>query len=354
MGEYAKDFLEKMQKTYLNLAGIRADDASDVGIRFKILADLLEEVQKKLDFTKQQSFPKTATGTSLELHAEQRGLTRKPALFAAGEAEFRREHPAEEDILIPEGVLLGGQGMESLKYITCQDAVMKRGENAAVVPIRCQIAGSQGNLAANQLRVMVTPVPGIAQVNNPKPLISGRDAESDEELRTRLMDSYRFVTNGTNSAFYYNQAMRYPEVSSAKILPRVNGAGTVGIIVHGAAIDEAFLEKMKAEIGAVKEINVNLTVEKAQEKPLGISVEIAAADGYSYEDVSVLCKEAVEHYFHRQKVGQPLYMAPLIREILSCEGIANGKIISPVDDLYPSDREIYTLAGCSVSQIQRI
>ena len=99
MGEYAKDFLEKMQKTYQNLAGMRADDASDIGIRFKILAELLEGVQENLDQIKQQSFPKTATGINLENHAAQRGLTRKPALVAAGEAEFKREHPPPQDVL---------------------------------------------------------------------------------------------------------------------------------------------------------------------------------------------------------------------------------------------------------------
>ena len=37
MKDYA-NFLEQMQQSYEQLAGMRADDASDVGIRFKILA----------------------------------------------------------------------------------------------------------------------------------------------------------------------------------------------------------------------------------------------------------------------------------------------------------------------------
>ena len=40
-----------------------------------------------------------------------------------------------------------------------------------------------------------------------------------------------------------------------------------------------------------QEINVELTVEKATEKQTEVSVEIAVSDGYSYEDVSTVCKK---------------------------------------------------------------
>ena len=65
MTDYA-NFLEQMQQSYEQLAGMRADDASDVGIRFKILAEQLSKIKEELEFAKQQSFPQTATGENLE------------------------------------------------------------------------------------------------------------------------------------------------------------------------------------------------------------------------------------------------------------------------------------------------
>lgn len=53
---------------------MRADDASDVGIRFKILAEQLSKIKEELEFAKQQSFPQTATGENLETHALERGV----------------------------------------------------------------------------------------------------------------------------------------------------------------------------------------------------------------------------------------------------------------------------------------
>ena len=48
MKDYA-NFLEQMQQSYEQLAGMRADDASDVGIRFKILAEQLSKIKEELE-----------------------------------------------------------------------------------------------------------------------------------------------------------------------------------------------------------------------------------------------------------------------------------------------------------------
>lgn len=353
MGEYFDTFLERMQQSYQAMAGMRADDASDIGIRFKILAEQLERLSEELEEAKKQAFAKTATGESLQLHAMQRGIIRKPAIFAKGEAEFTRESPASENIIIPQGTLLTCEGMQGVQFKTTEEAVLLKGEKGKNVKVICKEAGERGNLASGQLTVMITPVAGITKVTNPQPIVGGEDAENDENLRRRLMDSYRFVTNGTNTAFYYNKAMSYPGVSSAKVLPRINGVGTVGIVIYGIGVDDALIEKMKQEIGEVKEINVDLSIEKAVEKPVSIEIEVAAADGYSYEDVSGKCRLAIERYLKKQEIGKPLYQALLIRELLSCEGVANGKIVAPAADLYPLDKEVYTLSGCTVRQMQR-
>ena len=83
MTDYA-NFLEQMQQSYEQLTGMRADDASDVGIRFKILAEQLSKIKEELEFAKQQSFPQTATGEDLEMHALERGIFRKKATCANG------------------------------------------------------------------------------------------------------------------------------------------------------------------------------------------------------------------------------------------------------------------------------
>ena len=60
----------------------------------------------------------------------------------------------------------------------------------------------------------------------------------------------------------------------------------MGILLHGAGVNEALIAQMQEEIGQLKEIKVDLSIEKAKEKPQQIEVEIAVEDGYSFEDIS--------------------------------------------------------------------
>ena len=161
------------------------------------------------------------------------------------------------------------------------------------------------------------------------------------------------VTNGTNEAFYYHKAMEYPEVRSAKVLPRVNGAGSVAVLVWGEGVDENLLRRMKEEIGAIKEINVDLTVERATEKPTEIQMQIAVKDGYGYEDIEKVCRQAIERLLGQGQIGAPLYTARLSGELLRCEGVENCRIVAPSEDIFPSQREIVTLSKLTVSQMSR-
>lgn len=344
------DFLRQMQSRYEELTGMKADDASDIGIRLKILAEQLALLKHQLEEAQRQAFAQTASGEALERHAAARGLSRKPATFARGDAVFTRTVPATDDIVIPKGTpLTGGSGQ--IRFVTVQEAVLERGQTEVRVPVCSEIAGSRGNLAAGVLSVMVSPVQGIAVVSNPSPMTAGEDAESDQSLRQRLVDSYRMVTNGTNSAFYHQRAMSYAGVRSAKVLPRHKGRGTVGVVVYGPGVDEELLRTMQEEISAGKEINVDLTIEQAVERPAELTAEVAAADGYSITDIQQQCRERLKGYLETFEIGQPLYPAMLVRELLSCPGVANCRVLSPAQDSYPQEKEIFTAGTIRVDEM---
>ena len=98
-----QDFLQKMQQRYEELTGIPADEASDIGIRLRILAEQLELLYQQLEEEKKQAFAQTATGLALEQHAQQKGLQRRKAVAAQGEVTFSRTAAADEPIVIPQG-----------------------------------------------------------------------------------------------------------------------------------------------------------------------------------------------------------------------------------------------------------
>ena len=90
-----QDFLQKMQQRYEELTGIPADEASDIGVRLRILAEQLELLYQQLEEEKKQAFAQTATGLALEQHAQQKGLQRRKAIAAQGEVIFSRTAAAD-------------------------------------------------------------------------------------------------------------------------------------------------------------------------------------------------------------------------------------------------------------------
>lgn len=141
----------------------------------RVLAEQLALLQQELETAQQQAFAQTATGQALEMHAAQRGLSRKQAVYASGTAVFSREEAAPGGHPHPAGLLFDRADRQH-RYATEQEAVLKAGQTQVEAPVRCQTAGSGGNVAAGRLSVMVTPVQGIAAVSNPQPILSGEDA----------------------------------------------------------------------------------------------------------------------------------------------------------------------------------
>ena len=78
------EILSAMEREYENLAGIPAAEASDIGIRLRLLAGEIMSLENSLDFMERQTDPKTAQGEYLELLAAEKGLERRGETKAKG------------------------------------------------------------------------------------------------------------------------------------------------------------------------------------------------------------------------------------------------------------------------------
>ena len=74
-----------------------------------------------------------------------------------------------------------------------------------------------------------------------------------------------------------------------------NGVGTVSqdLAARGGEPSEELIEKIQAELNALREINVDVQVKAAVEKVFGWLVILQPADGYTFEEVKPICQEAL-------------------------------------------------------------
>ena len=67
------EFVSAMSRTFTSRAGYSPDEASDIGIRIRVLAGELYNLQSNIQWLKQQVFPQTA----FRLPRTAKGLTAK-------------------------------------------------------------------------------------------------------------------------------------------------------------------------------------------------------------------------------------------------------------------------------------
>lgn len=152
------EILKALQARFEELTGMEADRASDIGIRLKLLAGQLTGMETRGDYILKQSFPQTAGGEYLEMHARARGLERKQPLNAAGTLMFSRSLPSENDIIIPQGTVCTTGTAEDIRFVTTCAATLAAGELSVKVG-----AGGEGR-SGGQCRGR-----GGAHYGNPAP-----------------------------------------------------------------------------------------------------------------------------------------------------------------------------------------
>jgi len=146
----------------------------DAGIYHQLLGDL--------DFLSKQIFPDTAEGEYLREHWSNR-ITPLFAIAASGEVTMS----GTANRAIPSGVIFEAASGE--KYYL-ENAYRLDAGGKAVVTVKAENPGQQGNLAIGEKLSIVSDVPaGVDSeaVVSGNGIVGGSDAESDEEYLTRVL-----------------------------------------------------------------------------------------------------------------------------------------------------------------------
>lgn len=334
-----EEILSRMKERYTEISGYQVPELSDIDVRMKVLAGELFNAEVNLEFIKRQMFPSTATSEYLDLHAQDRGLSRKQAVKATGEVRFSISEPIDENISIPKGTVVStDEAGEQYRYLTDEAAVLTAGNTLVSVSCVAEKSGSEYNVSAYKIYTLVTNVVGIESVTNPAAFIGGADRESDEQLRKRILNSYATISNGTNRAYYKRLAESVDGVKSASVLSKVRGVGTVDVYICGDKTEAttALVKRVQAVMNEQRELNVDVKVYAANIVEANLGVNIVLKQGYSADAVKENVRRSVSEYIDMLEVGEHIYESHLGKAVLSAEGVYNYSWLST----YPSYVEV--------------
>ena len=314
-----------MKLRYEQESGSTIDEVSETAIRLKVLAGEIYSAQVNLEWLKNQMFADTASGEYLDKIAEQRGLERKKAVKAQGEITFYISQPVAHNIIIPMGTVVATDDSYPIRFCTTEEEEISAGNTLVSVYAEAETAGRSGNIVAGKATVGVSVPTEIESVENRSDFTGGEEAETDSELRNRIMASYINHSNGTNKAYYESLALSVEGIAKASVVARARGTGTVNIYVCGANgdADSTAIQKLQTIVSRERELNVDAKVFNAEAVSYDLEVSLIAKSGYSDDEVRTACTYAFNNYINSIPIGGKLYLSALGKALLETGCIVN-------------------------------
>ena len=331
--------------------GLEPREGTDLSARMYALAAQVYALYVQADWVARQAFPQTAEGEYLDYHAQLRSLERKPALPAQGTVRFTAGEAAQSDRSIPQGTVCMTAGL--VRFATTQAAVLPAGELTVDVPVQALEPGTAGNVSAQTVVSMAVAPMGIASCTNPQAFAGGADGEGDEELRARILDTFRRLPNGANAAFYEQGALSFDQVAAAAVIPKPRGLGSVDVIVSTLAgtPGEELLEQLQDYFEQRREIAVDVQVKAPTPVTVNVAVQVKAKGGWDKTQVLDQVEETLESWFDGKLLGQDVLLARLGSLIYGCDGVENYAVSAPAADLAVDADELPVLGTLSVEEM---
>ncbi len=344
------EIYEQMKEELERKAGVSLSSGGDMTLRLYAVAAELETLWAQVDWTRKQGFPQTASGELLDLHAKARALERRSSIPATGVLRFETDSARSEDISVAKGtVCLNAGGVE---FVTTASAVIKAGELFCVTSAECKTAGKVGNVPAQSVIFMALAPIGVLRCYNPEAFAGGTDNESDELLRTRIMESFARLPNGSNKAFYETNSLNTDGVAAARVLPKNRGLGTVDIIISSPAGLPAatLLTAVKDKFELLREICVDVQVLAPTTFSVPVTVAISVEDEYSFDTVSANVATALGQYFNGTLLGKDVLLAKLGQAVFNVEGVSNYSFSLPAADIAVADDELPVAGAITITR----
>lgn len=245
----------------------------------------------------------------LDYHADKWGMARRAAVKAKAIVKLSGEEGTE----IPAGFMVSTAAVynrPSISFTTDEAATL--GEEPVSVTVTAVNAGADGNVGANTIVIVDSPIKGLATIDNPAPAFGGIDEESDESLRERIVEYEQ--TQGISFVGSYidykRWALEVTGVGAVQVQGGQNGDCTVKLILTGSdgnpaseeVCQDVYDHIMRPDDPSQRLASVCdlLTVSPATTVKVTVSAEVELDGTIQLNDVKEEFRLRLEDYYHNQ------------------------------------------------------
>ncbi len=309
---------------------------SVLGVLAHAMAAAAHALYGYLAWVVKQPFADTADGEYLERQGAIYGVNRKAATFATGTVDFT----GADGATIPAGTR--AQRADGVGFETDADAVISRG--AAAVAVTAVDPGTDSVTPADTSLTLVSPVASVqATATVATGGIGGsEDAETDEQLRERVLARLRHPPRGGAAHDYVAWAKEVAGVTRAWALPLHLGIGTVGVAFMrdddaDPFPDAAAVAEVQAHLEEHRPVTALVTAFAPSAVPLDFEVQLTPSTAETQAAVS----EALRDLLGRAGAPGGTVLLSHIREgISTTPGETDHVLVSPVADVIHNPGEL--------------
>lgn len=200
--------------------------------------------------------------------------------------------------------------------------------------------GSQGNVPANAITVLETPIDGVS-ITNIAAITGGSDVETDEALQGRIVKKLRGTNGAGNVDYYENIALAYPGVGFVTVQPNTPSVGHVTVMISDVNRDPApstIIDGLQALLDPSPDAGqgaglaapgATVIVSTPGTTAVAVAATIVPDDGYSIDgsggttDVSDDIAGALERYFLTLGAGADVIHNKVLAAIIDVAGVAD-------------------------------
>lgn len=315
------EILNEIKTAFMHEKGEPVKGLSDLEMRFKAVASEIYSVCAYGDFIMKQGFVQTASGEYLDRHAQLRSIKRKTAAFAKGKLTFSLYEAAMQDTAVPAGTVCSVYGKPFVQFVTDESVVIKAGELSAEAAVTAVRAGSEHNVDAGTVTVMVNPPDYVYSVVNTEKMTGGCDDETDEALRERILSSYSSVKNGVNADSIREMLLTLEEVTDAQITAGENFSVTICLKTKGGEISEELQAEINNLLGFLALCNVTVSYIVPNALPFNVFAEVKAMSGYDKSQLEAAVKERITDFCSGEKIGKSYSPSAIASVCSTIEGV---------------------------------
>lgn len=305
----------------------------------KVMAEALQAVYLRLRYVRDQTRPSLATGADLDRHAYEVGLARKGAAYASGSVTV--VGLAGESVPAGRRFLRESDGRV---YVTTA-ATTVPSSGSVLLPVRATETGYRYKAVAGATLVREASYPELTSEATIAPggITGGAVAESDTELRLRVLDVLRNRPMGGAKSDYRQWAESVTGVRKAFVSrwddddsPRV----AVAILAQGRGTDALPDDTLVAKVAELIEAERPVAAKVSVIKPTGktVNIKISGLDPAATAVEDEIQRELSDLFYERAIVclpdGNTTFPLNWINEAISTAyGENRHTLVSPTADV---------------------